>query len=54
MLNSGEKMKKQNDRISTRLSDQERQQIEQLVGERKFKSLSDFLRMAIERLLEST
>jgi Arc/MetJ-type ribon-helix-helix transcriptional regulator len=49
-----EKMKKQNDRISTRLTDQERQRIEQLVGKGQFKNLSAFLRCAIERLLENT
>jgi Arc/MetJ-type ribon-helix-helix transcriptional regulator len=48
------KVRKQNDRISTRLTDQERQQIEQLVGKGQFKNLSEFLRVAIERLLENT
>jgi Arc/MetJ-type ribon-helix-helix transcriptional regulator len=48
------KVRKQNDRISTRLTDQERQQIEQLVGIGQFKNLSEFLRVAIERLLENT
>ncbi len=47
-------MKKQNERISTRLTDQERQQIEELVKKGQFKNLSDFLRYAIERLLVNT
>jgi Arc/MetJ-type ribon-helix-helix transcriptional regulator len=47
-------MRKQNERISTRLTDHERQQIEQLVGKGEFKNLSNFLRCAIERLLENT
>ncbi|MFX1521532.1 MAG: type II toxin-antitoxin system ParD family antitoxin [Promethearchaeota archaeon] len=47
-------MKKQNERISTRLTDLERKQIEQLVENGEFKNLSDFLRCAIERLLENT
>lgn len=47
-------MKNQNERISARLKDQERQRIEELVKKGQFKNLSDFLRYAIERLLEST
>lgn len=48
------KMKKQNERISTRLANQERSRIEELVGNGQFKNLSEFLRCAIEKLLERT
>jgi Arc/MetJ-type ribon-helix-helix transcriptional regulator len=47
-----QKMKNQDARISARLTAQERQPIEQLVAEGKFNDLSDFLRVAVARLLE--
>jgi Arc/MetJ-type ribon-helix-helix transcriptional regulator len=46
-------MKKQEARISARLTAQERQRVEQLIAEGKFKNLTDFLRIAISRLLET-
>ena len=48
-----QKLKKQDKRISARLTAQERQRVEQLIAEGKFKNLTDFVRTAISRLLET-
>jgi Arc/MetJ-type ribon-helix-helix transcriptional regulator len=46
-------MRNQDARISARLTAQERQRVERLIAEGKFKNLTDFLRFAISRLLET-
>lgn len=44
-------MKKQNQRISARLTSQQRQVIEERIANKRYKSLSKFLRVAIENEL---
>ena len=46
-------MRNQDERISARLTAQERQRVEHLIAEGKFKNLTDFLRIAISQLLET-
>jgi Arc/MetJ-type ribon-helix-helix transcriptional regulator len=44
-------MKKQQDRISTRLTSQQRADIEEKIKNGEFENLSEFLRVAIEKTL---
>lgn len=44
-------MKRQDNRISTRLTSQQRQIIEEKITKGEYENLSDFLRTAIEKLL---
>ena len=53
MTNEGVKrMKAYNSRIAIRLSDTEREKVEQLIRERKFKNLSEVVRAALTELLK--
>ncbi len=45
-------MKNQDARISTRLTKRERDRVEQLVSEGRFRNLSDFLRISVIWFLE--
>ena len=45
-------MKTQNQRISTRLTAQQRETIEEKISAGEFRSLSEFLRTSIEMLLK--
>ena len=45
-------MKTYNSRIALRISDKEREKIEQLIRERKFKNLSQVIRTALKDLLK--
>lgn len=44
-------MRKQDDRVATRLTSQQRSLIEEKIANHEFESLSEFLRVAIQKAL---